>query len=532
MKKENAYFQLIIKENEVWIKLMPSVNAGEALDVNEVKEYLEKNNILDYNLKDLSDAIYNYSSPLEVFLANISLPPVHEMMELKVSDDKMSVVARFYAPSNLGSRMSKNDIMIKLNGAKIKFGIKEEVIQSHLEFPNYCEELLIAEGAKPVEGKDAYITYYFAVDLKAKPKLNEDGTVDFHQLNNISHIKAGDILAKLTPEVPGTSGRDVFGNELRPRKVSRKVLKFGKNITLSDDFLTISSNIDGHASLIGDRIYVYSMFEVPADVDNSTGDIDYEGDIYIKGNVRTGFKIRAAGNIEINGVVEAAEVRAGGNIILRRGIQGMGKGLLECKGNLFAKFIESSTVVVDGDIQTECILHSNVSAEGEIIVQGNRGCLIGGHVRSSTLIQAKTIGSAMGTATIVEVGTNPKLKDKLSESHKLMQSKNIELHKLRQVCELLVRKNEMGQLDREKKQMLIKVIQNINLLKEEIEILRKDSVKVSDNLSVYHHACIKVTGEVYPGVKLVILDEFALIQSVSYHCLYKMKDGEIVSVPL
>ena len=44
--------------------------------------------------------------------------------------------------------------------------------------------------------------------------VNEDGSVDYKELNTISHIQAGQLLARLHKEDPGQSGRNVFGEEI------------------------------------------------------------------------------------------------------------------------------------------------------------------------------------------------------------------------------------------------------------------------------------------------------------------------------
>lgn len=41
------------------------------------------------------------------------------------------------------------------------------------------EQFVIAEAQMPVEGKDARLVYNFNTEIKAKPTINENGTVDF-----------------------------------------------------------------------------------------------------------------------------------------------------------------------------------------------------------------------------------------------------------------------------------------------------------------------------------------------------------------
>ena len=49
------------------------------------------------------------------------------------------------------------------------------------------------------------------------------------------------------------------------------------------------------------------------------------GNLSVRGIVLSGFVVEVGGNVEVFGVVEAATIKAGGNIILRRGMTGNGK---------------------------------------------------------------------------------------------------------------------------------------------------------------------------------------------------------------
>lgn len=532
MSEVNAYFQLIIGNGETKLKIFPGVDGGEMLTIEEVIKYLEKNTIKDYDLKALNKAVISVGDPTEVTVLDKEVFAVNEKLDIKVSEDKKEAVVRFYAPSNIGRILSKEEIIKELNNGKIVFGIDEKVIQNHLFNPKYCHSYVIARGIDPVEGADAYIVYHFDKDIKSKPKVHEDGTVDFHQLENINHVKKGQILATLIPEDTGVPGKDVFGNEIRPKKVIRTILRFGKNIELAQDGLTITSQIDGHVTLEGDRVFVNNVYEVPTDVNTSTGDIDYDGNIIIRGSVRTGFKVRATGNIDVMGVVEAAELHAGGNITIRSGIQGMGKGMLIAKGDVVTNFIESAIVVAEGNINADSVLHSRISAKGVVKILGKNGSIIGGHTRSASLIEAKTIGTSMGTNTIIEVGTDPHVKDRLNQLNKIINEKQIELDKLNQLKKLLEFKKENGTLDRMKKDLLFKSINNISTIKEELAHYSNESEELMSKLQINKSAAIKINGEIYPSVKLSISEDFILINEKFHYCQFKNVNGEIKSSPL
>ena len=103
------------------------------------------------------------------------------------------------------------------------------------------------------------------------------------------------MLAQLIPEDPGEPGMNVFGVQIKPRAVKRAVLKFGHNIALSEDRMSITSQVDGHVMLVGDKVFVSNIYEVE-NVDNSTGNIDFEGSVQVNGNVCSGFAVSARGN--------------------------------------------------------------------------------------------------------------------------------------------------------------------------------------------------------------------------------------------
>src|SRR5690606_12118002 len=85
--------------------------------------------------------------------------------------------------------------------------------------------------------------------------------------------------------------------------------------------------IDGQVSITeNDKINVFPIFEVKGDVDFRVGNIDFVGMVLIRGNVLSGFKIKATGDIRIMGEVEAADLEAGENIEIMAGVVAQGKG--------------------------------------------------------------------------------------------------------------------------------------------------------------------------------------------------------------
>ncbi len=531
MEYTNSYFQLFMSERGVTMRVYPAKSGGEKLNIDDVLEYLRQQKIEDFDIKIINDAINNAVDVVDVRITTKTSYEIDEKMDIKVTPDRMYAVVKFYAPSGKGDKLSFEEIYRELKDKKIANGILDNAIKKHLEEPQYCKNIVIAKGTPAVNGHDAVIEYKFNVDRKAKPRLNEDGTVDFHQLDNINHVKKGELLAKLTPADPGTPGKDVCGSPIAPVTVKRLVLKHGNNIELSEDSLEMYSLVDGHVTLEGDRVFVSNNYNVPADVDTSTGDIDYSGSVTVMGNVRTGFNLRAEGNVEIYGVVEGATIEADGDVILHRGIQGMSKGVIRAKGNVISKFIESANVVAGGYIETDTILHSEISAKGDIFVRGKNGSIIGGNTRSSVLIEAATIGSPMGTTTSVEVGTDPAVKDRVNYLKQTISEKTEEKEKMDMVLLALRKKKDMGALSDEKVPLIGSTTKTVITLDSEIKTMTKEYETLLAEIETNRAANIKVKKDIHPGTKVSISEDYILIHEKLSHVMFKKDRGEIRPMP-
>lgn len=523
----NGYFQLIYKGKLVKLRLIPPEDGGENIDVSEVMGYLQQRNIL-YDLSALNSAIQNLEETTVIDLYDGNGHIERECCKVTVSEDKMLATARFYAPCEGGELMTKEELLNDLAYQKIVYGIDEAAIDDFFADKKYCTDIVVAKGTEPRHGEDARIEYFFNVDLKVKPTLKEDGSVDFFHLNTINHCNKDDLLARLIPEDLGDYGTNVYGEKIKPRDVKRAYLKFGKNIRLGEDGLEIFSDVNGHVTLVDDKVFVSNVFEVE-NVDNSTGNIDYEGNVQVNGNICENFTVKAKGNVEIRGVVEGAYIEAGGDIIIARGMNGMGKGTLKAGRNIVAKFLENvKSVTAGGYVMTESILHSTVMAKTEVTVSGKRGFITGGRVCAGNMITVKTLGSSMGADTIVEVGTDPNVKIRLQE----LQASTMEINKiLRSIQPIIDAGNQKIAKGIKLEPDQLKYVLSLMKLREtKIAQLQKENEELNEiqtELGLMAAGQVVVNGEVYPGTKICIGDTSLVVKSTTHYCRYIKEGGDV-----
>lgn len=527
MNYKNGFFQLFHKTDGTWLKIFPPLEDGQPVPVTELTGYLDDRNV-PYDLKQLNEFIILAQKPSEKKMTEEETAPVDECMRLTVSDDRMTVTARFYPPSNKGKLLKKQEILGDLEHRGVRHGIQEQEIDLFLKNRQFCRNFVFAKGTPPQTGKNAEIIYYFNMEATSKPKINEDGSVDFHQLDNISHVNSGDVLAKLVPADFGIQGTDVAGNSIKPPKINNKILRHGNHIHLSEDGQTMIADVSGHVSMADDRVFVSNTYEVPADVGASTGDIEYDGNVLVRGNVITGFTVRAKGDIIVEGVVEGAQLIAGGQIVLKRGIQGMSRGSLTADGDIVSKFIENSEVFAGGTINTDAIMHSRVSANEDIIVSGKRGLVTGGEIKAGGMITVKTAGSAMGTGTVIEVGVDLSLLEAYTRLEKETAVMQQEKEKAEQVLNLFKRKLSQGDKLPADKMLLIKnANQTFHTLDEKINENMEKALAYKTEMDSQEGGRIKVENMAYPGVKLIIANIVYYVKTETHHCQFVRDRGDI-----
>lgn len=529
MRYKNSFFRLETKNDGTYLDLFPAVDNGKKLELREIIFFIEQKGCRTYSKELLKNALTKLADrPMQIKISDEIIEKYDECCRIDVSEDRLVAYIRFYPPTNGGKLMTKKEILAEFENAGIKYGILEKVLDVFLTARQYCLSIPMARGQGPIQPKDSEIKYHFNTKPLAKPKVLEDGSVDFHELNLFSRVRAGDVLAELIPHAEGQPGTDVYGNVILPAKPKVRYLKYGRNIRISKDKLSIASEVDGNVTLTDDTVFVAETYMVAADVDASTGDIEYDGSVLVPGNVRTGFTVKCKGDIQVNGVVEGATLIAGGNIVIKRGVQGMNKGLLQAGGDICAQFFESANIKTDGDITAGSILHSNIDAKGKILVRGKKGFIVGGEISCGKFIEVSNVGNKMETQTIIRLGMNDELYAELKTLAQEVSELNEEIEENDSYLNVYREKVKKGvKLPPDKLkhvQLLKSKLDEINNVKQEKSLRMNEIKKVLDEGK---KTSIKVHGNAYRGVTIYIANDIYTVKNTCQHAWFKIVDGGI-----
>jgi len=529
MKYKNSFFKLDIRDNDTYLVVYPPVSDGKSLDIKEVLSFLDEKGCTDYSNTEVKSLLENIvDKPAQIKVSNTAIEPYSESAKITISPDNMVAYIRFYPPSTGGKLMDKKEIIAELERKNIKYGISEKVIDVFMMARQYCLNIPIAKGKKPVLAQDTQIEYFFNARPLAKPKMLEDGSVDFHELNLFTSVKKGDVLAKLTPHSMGEPGVNIFGQPVPQNKPKIRMLKFGRNITLSEDKTVITSDVNGNVTLTDDTVFVSDTYSVAADVDASTGDIDYEGSVMIPGTVKTGFTVKAKGDIQVNGVVEGATLIAGGNIVIKRGVQGMGKGGLTAGGDICAQFFESANINAGGDVMAGSILHSNVTCGNQVIVSGRKGFIVGGEIVCDSYVEVNSIGNRMETQTTIKVGVRPELYEEMKTLVPEANELNEAIEETSSYLNVYRTKAKNGaKLTPEN----IKQIKELNIKLDELntayDIKNCRLQEIKKELEEGKKGCVKVLGNTYRGVTIFVAGCTYIVKDKDVRSIYKIVDGDV-----
>lgn len=528
---QNGYFRMKNQDGIYGIMIYQPRDGGECVRPDEIRSYLNGMN-MNWDSQRLEEILLGEKDAF-LRLGTGQCPQVPESYNLNVSEDSMTAYVRFIPASDGGSRITYDDFLRDLRLRNITSGIRTEGLQDHFQSPGiYCTDILVAKGREVVQGTDARIEYYFNTDPRRRPMQREDGSVDFFQMTTINQCKKGDELARIIPENRGEPGVDIFGHTISPREVKRQTLKFSRNIELSEDKNVIRSLVDGHVSLVDDKVFVSDVFEVK-DVDVSTGNLNYEGSIEIDGRVSENFEVKAGGNVVVSGVVEGARIIAGGNIIIAKGMNGMGKGYLRAGGNIIVKFLENSRVIAGGYVQTEAIMHSQVSAGSEVRVEGRRGVIVGGYIHAAERVTAKTIGANLGASTILEVGVNPLAKEQFNRLQKSIADNTKTVKNAEVILDNFKEKIRKGVATNEGQVKYMKTV--AHLLEEksaEIEQMNRKMEKLRGMLETQKHADIVINDEIFSGTTIIIGEASKTLQTSYHYCKFVKEKGEVCMAAL
>ncbi|HVP18422.1 MAG TPA: flagellar assembly protein A [Spirochaetia bacterium] len=427
-------------------------------------------------------------------------------LTVTISDDRMKAFLSFVPARGTGSTIDVQEARARIKEAGVVAGVDEAKLLKALDLiarGKFFKDTLIAQGKLPPPGAEKRVIFHVRLATGKALTILDSGRADFRAQDRITHVAKGAHLATVKPPpAEGLDSWDVTGKPIPPAPGTLTGLQPGRGISVArqpDGSLFFYSEADGELVRDGSVISILEVHSVAGDVDMKSGNINFPGVVRVNGSVQPGFRVIAAGDIEVEDTVDAAILSSEGSILVGQGIKGEGKAILRAKKDIAAPFAEQAVLVAAENVHLKgACLRCNVKCNGRLYLDSEKGNLVGGEVRARQGVSVQNLGSPTFVATLVLFGQDYLLQDQIEREQREVAAV------AKRVVELDV---EMKRIQREALAgkpldaagLAQARMEKARLLKT-IELRKKRLIALHDTFDLHVPSEVVVRGTLYPGV--------------------------------
>lgn len=447
---------------------------------------------------------------------------------VRISDEHNEAWLYLCAPENK-DEYDKQEVLQYIQRNKVVAGINTSNVAAMCKKKIYEREVKIASSEIGEVGSSGRYEFFFETG-KRKPAIRKDGSVDYVSMSLIQSVEEGTLLARYYPAKQGIPGRDVMGASEKP--VLYKDLRplAGKGVSNDKNPNEYYATKAGKIEYDGDhKLAIVEVYEIFGDCDLANNAVvEFNGDVVIHGNVESGVVIKAGKSVTVDGGVESANITAGGDVCLKRGMQGGGKGSIVSGGDVFADFFEYANVKAKGSVQANVILSSHVNCENQVILTGKKGLIAGGDIHALMGISCICAGNQSEIRTRLHVGLLPEMIEKRVEINEEYDSVNRELDEIAVGMSKILRvRQQTGELSEQLQDHLQELKKKKDDIYNRCVEIKKHADEIEELVVAARDAKIRIEGNIYHGVVIGIDSHEININRDTSYMEYKSQNGII-----
>lgn len=224
--------------------------------------------------------------------------------------------------SLLLSTLTIEQIIADFEKKSITRNLNIPAIYAELNHPTH-QPVCVAEGQPPVPATDAKLDLLFAENIE-EAFAEIEGSADHHNHLQIPSAKEGDVIVRKHLPREGIPGCDVYGSIL-PAAPPRDIQVVAKEHTLLLPSHEITALKEGRPRMTGNNVKYFDIsanYVIPGNVNITTGNIVFSGDITVRGDVEDNMIIESLGNVYIYGNVYKSTITATGSILVLGNVAG------------------------------------------------------------------------------------------------------------------------------------------------------------------------------------------------------------------
>ncbi len=543
------------------LKAVPKSNIQSYyIEIENILQFLETLSFIQETMSSerLQDTLHNTVHSIHKDVHNI---PKNILTQLpRVSLDNQSGIPNFLVQSihMLGPyiRIGKNEMSawVRLDSEEVVYytpdilveclrnfgvikGLLEDKVRDIFESKKYDEEVCIAKGIAPEMGEDGRIEYTVDIDdLGQTPKRLSSHKVSFKDIKLYEYVAEGNVIANKIPPKPGKPGFTVTNRTIAPieaQKAEFPEMDFTKK---SDDDNHLLVTEDCCIKKINGIIYLEPSLHVPESISYKTGNVSSKVAVVVEKDVLTGFDLHSEKSIQVGGIVEGAKIEAKGNVIIRGGIQGKEKAVIDSNADITARFISNATTNSLGNTVVESeIVNSKVWAGGQVFVTGHPGNIVGGEINADSDVVANSIGSELWIKTIIRIGGRAQdLTTMIRETQDKITSQEEAVDKCNQIIDALrMRESQSPLPNKDVKKSKLQAEEMLSQAKQNLEELffENDSLQKQYEDSLQKSRTVRAKVTIYPGTVIKIQDVELTVNNSTGPVMFLKQGAEIIQLP-
>lgn len=316
-------------------------------------------------------------------------------VDIIISEDKMSCSLSVTPPIGNGKGLNIGDLQMYLQNAGIKFGIDEDKLTRVLEICNLdrnpVSDMVVARGKAAEKEVPSYIKLKKRLFERTSPSEHH-AKIDYREVSPYTFVKRGEPLGKDIDSKPGVEGVNVFDERTAFTKKDIENFTSGENIVHRDG--VYYAGMSGRFILENKEFSISNNLEIDGDVDYSTGHISFAGNVFIKGEIKDGFKVVCGGELHCKMTMDASEVACKKDLKVGGGIIGRTKrATVRAGGQIITKFVQNCHIESQsGVVIASGIVDSELYTLNRLIMDEKKGTIVGSKVFAESGIELFDLG--------------------------------------------------------------------------------------------------------------------------------------------
>jgi len=423
-------------------------------------------------------------------------------------------------------KLDEGAVLDALSGNGVIVGVDREAVRqciARAESRGGVQFMEVATGRTPEYGTDGALEFYVQPSSEeARYSKDASGRINYHELNLIENVAAGQEVARLLEPKPGVPGSTVTGKEIAARGGAPARARSGKGVKLAGAGDVFVADVPGRLVHFDETLSIDQQYEIKGDVDYSVGNVDFVGRVVVHGEVLDDFNVTGRMGIEVRGTVGKCRLTSDGDIVLGSGMNGRTAGRIKTGGAVKARYLNEVTVEADGDVSVEREAYNSVvRTAGRYHSPGK---VVGGEIIALRGIELGVAGSDLGVATRLIAGVDFRRSERVRVINEQTAAADKEIDRVSTaIGPLLADPKRVAALPADKKKVVLALVGHLRAMKEKREALsaQMQQVAAGDAAAIRR---INIRDRIHQGVTVEVGSNRLLMKSQSTGPLSLVED--------